>query len=230
MGRRAIRKKSFWKKHWFSMLLSLIVLGLIVGLTALILPLLNPCRTVLKEGGVPVEKVQKKGDLLTMTFEGDVEGILACRKALNLLRAEGKIPERVQWILTEEETELLRGTLEQADYIPAAESPRLETLSADLTLLKLKVELEENGLSVQVRAEETVGLSGKTVTVTAETTKDALSAAATAIPAVLQAINEEGGGIVRCDVIFQEYGQTFAAASYDLTYGDTLFSAAFSEE
>ena len=227
MGRRG-RKKSFWKKNclWF------IGSGILLFLIAIIiffLSLLNPYRSILHRAGVSVEECQWKKDILTLTFQGDSLGILSCRDALNALRAE-KAPETVHWILLQQEQEILTGTIEDVGRMPEPSSPRVETLNEDLTLLKLKYELAKNGISAEIQAEPTVGLTGKTITVTVTTTPEALSKTATPIPAAVKSVNEEGGGIVRCDVLFAQEGGIFAVASYDFAYGDTLFSSAFYQE
>ena len=119
--------------------------------------------------------------------------------------------------------------MEQANYIPTPTSPRVETLGIDITLLKLKYELERNGLSVNLKTEESLGVTGKTVTVTVQTTPDDLIKAESPIRAALEAVNEEGGGIARCNVLFTQNEALFAAASYDLVYGDALYSSLFSK-
>lgn len=227
MGRRG-RKKSFWKKNCLSLIGGGILL-LLIATIIFILSLLNPYRSILHRAGVEVEECQWKKGVLTLTFQGDSLGILSCRDALNTLRAK-KAPETVHWILLQQEQEILTGTIEDVGNLPEPSSPRLETLNEDLTLLKLKYELAKNGISAEIQAEPTVGLTGKTVTVTVTTTPEALSQTATPIPAAVKSVNEEGGGIVRCDVLFAQEGGIFAAASYDFAYGDTLFSSAFYQE
>ncbi len=206
------------------------VLAVLVALLiTLTVTLSNPYRGVLTGAGVSVEKCKLKKGVLTLTFEGDALGILSCRDALNALRAK-KSPDTVEWILQKDGTELLTGRVEQVGYLPESNSPRVETLDNDLTLLKLKYELAQSGLTADVATEPTVGLSGKTVTVTVKTDRGSLAMASTPIPAAVEAVNAEGGGIVRCDVLFTEEGGVFAAASYDFAYGDTLLSSAFYQE
>lgn len=227
MGRRG-RKKSFWKKNclWF---IGSGILLLLIAIIVFLISLTNPYRGILKRADIPMEECQWKKGVLTLTFQGDSLGILSCRDALNVLRAE-KAPETVHWILLQQEQEILTGTVENIGTMPEPSTPRVETLNEDLTLLKLKYELAKNGISAEIQTEPTVGLTGKTVTVTVTTTPEALLKTATPIPAAVKSVNEEGGGIVRCDVLFAQEGGIFAAASYDLAYGDTLFSSAFYQE
>ncbi len=228
MGKRG-RKASFWKKNCLTLIGGGILLLLITAAVVTIGSLINPYRSILNQAGVPVEGCKRSKKELTLTFEGDALGILSCRDALNALRAE-KAPDTVHWILLQQEQEILTGTVEAVGDLQNSSSPRVETLNEDLTLLKLKYELAKNGITANVQAEPTVGLTGKTVTVTVTTAPEGLTQAATAIPAAVESVNEEGGGIVRYDVIFAQEEGVFAAASYDLAYGDTLFSSAFYQE
>lgn len=229
MGRRGRRRVSFWKKNRIALIGGGILIGLICALVLGILSFANPYRGILRRGGVPLEGCQWKKGVLTLTFEGDAIGILSCRDALNLLRAE-KTPEKVEWILIKNQEQILTGTVEQPGILPEPSSPRVETLSEDLTLVKLKYELTKNGISAEVEAESTVGLTGKTITVTVPADLDSFKQIAPFIPAAVDTVNAEGGGIVRCDVLFVQQGGVFAAASYDFAYGDTLLSSAFYQE
>lgn len=221
------RKRSFWRKNRLAILGISMATVLVVAAVFTVIALSNPYRSVLNDAGVSVEKCKLKKDVLTLTFEGDALGILSCRDALNALRANEKTPDTVEWVLAKDEEEILTGRVESVGYLPLPSSPRVETLDEDLTLLKLKYELAQNGLTAEVKAEPTVGLTGKTVTVTVQTDRESLAKASTPVPAAVEAVNEEGGGIVRCDVLFTEEGGLFAAASYDFAYGDTLLSSAF---
>ncbi len=229
MDARRRKKGAFFRKN------RLMILGAAVGvvvlslLVCLILSLSNPYRGVLRNAGVDVEKIQLKKGVLTLTFEGDGLGVLSCRSALNALRAE-KAPDTVVYRLVRDGEELLAGRVERVGVPLADQSPRVETLNEEMTLLKLKYEFARNGYLAQAECSPTVGLSGKTVTVTVQTAPDALLSAATSIPAALEAVNGQGGGIVRCDVLFTEKDGVFAAASYDLAYGDTLYSSAFYQD
>ena len=156
-------------------------------------------------------------------------GILSCRDALNALRAK-KAPQTVEWILVKNGETLLTGTVNQVDTRSGATTSRVETLNEDLTLLKLKYELAKNGCSADLRAQPTVGLTGKTVNVTVNVPREDLASVRMLIPAVVEEVNAQGGGIVRCDVLFSEPAGIFAAASYDFVYGDTLLSSALQEE
>ncbi len=227
MGRRG-RKVSFWKKNRLALIGSGILL-LLIAIVISIVSLSNPYRNILNRAGISTEECKWKKGVLTLTFQGDSLGILSCRDALNTLRAE-KAPKTIHWVLLQQEQEILTGTLEDVGNLPEPSSPRLETLNEDLTLLKLKYELAKNGISAEIQAEPTVGLTGKTITITVTTTPEALTQTATPIPAAVKSVNEEGGGIVRCDVLFAQEGGIFAAASYDFAYGDTLFSSAFYQE
>lgn len=229
MGRRGRRKASFWRKNCLSLIGAGIAAVLVCALIFTVISLANPYRGILKEAGVSVEQCKLKKGVLTLTFEGDSLGILSCRDALNALRAE-KTPETVEWRLVKEEEEILFGTVENVGVLSAPSSPRVETLNEELTVLKLKYELAQNGISTEIQTEPTFGLTGKTVTVTVKTSRELLAKVSTPIPAAVEAVNQEGGGIVRCDVLFAEDQGIFAAVSYDFAYGDTLFSSAFYEE
>lgn len=206
-----------------------VVLIIVAALAFAVIPLLNPYRSLLKDAGVDVEECKYKKGVLSLTLEGDSLGILSCRTALNALRAENP-PERVAWTLVKDGTVLLRGTVDHVGSKRANESPRVETLSEEMTLLKLTFELAQNGISAQGECSPTLGLSGKTITLTVPSNPESLTKISTCVPAVLEAVNREGGGIVRCDVLFSETDGIFAAASYDLVYGDTLYSSAFYQD
>ena len=228
MARR--RKGSFFRKHSLTILGGAVALLLLAGVVLLLVSCSNPYGTLLRQGGVDVEKCRYKDGVLTLTFQGDALGIVACRDALNLIRGEAETPDRVDWILVRDGTEILTGSVISPGNLPEAESPRVETLDDDLTLLKLKYHLAQSGLSAEAKRETSVGISGKTVTLTVPLEDpELLSAAETVIPAAVNAVNDEGGGIVRCTVLFSEEGGVFAAASYDFAYGDALYSSAFSE-
>ncbi len=218
------RKRSFIKRYGGLLLIGGIALILTAVLVTGIAFFLNPYQRTLTRANVEVESCKIKKDVLYLTFEGDAEGILSCRKALSALRAETP-PEQVEWTLTEGDDRILSGTIKQVGYIPPSSSPRVETLSETLTLLKLKYELARSGISGTITAHPTVGAEGKTIRISIETPRDNLEKSAAPIPTVLATVNREGGGIVRCDVLFLENGNLFAAASYDLLYGDTLLSS-----
>ncbi len=226
---RRRRKGSFWRKNRLAILGMGVVVVLAVLLTVLILSLSNPYRRILSNAGVDAKRIQWKQGVLTLTFEGDALGILSCRDALNALR-EKNPPKVVEWILIKDGQQILDGRVENAGALPSPTSPRLETLDEGMTLLKLKYELAQNGILSQIEMEPTVGLTGKTVTVSLQADSESLQTISTTIPAVVKAVNEEGGGILRCDVLFTSEGGLFAAASYDFAYGDTLFSSAFYEK
>ena len=228
MGRRG-RKRSFWKRHGIAIMGSAVLLLIIALITTIVLALTNPYKKALKKADIEPQDVQWKKGILTLTFQGDATGILSCRDALNVLRAK-KTPETVRWILLQGEEEILTGTVESVGDQKPPSSPRVETLNKDLTLLKLKYELTKTGISAEVRAEPTVGLDGKTVTVTLPATEEPLQKTADHVLSAIASVNQEGGGIVRCDVVFKKQGNVFAAASYDFAYGDTLFSSAFYQE
>lgn len=229
MGRRGRRRVSFWRKNGIALIGGGILIVLVAALVFGILSLSNPYRRILRSAGVEMEQCKWKKGVLTLTFQGDALGILSCRDALNALRKE-KTPDRVEWILVKGEEEILSGTVEQPGLLPEPSSPRVETLSEDLTLVKLKYELTKNGVAAQVQSEPTVGLTGKTVTVTVSSDWNSFQTVAPSIPAAVEAVNSEGGGIVRCDVLFAEEEGVFAAASYDFAYGDILLSSAFYQE
>ncbi len=199
----------------------------VVALLGILLPNLNPYKATLKEAGVEFTEFHRKKGEISLTFEGDSLGILACRKALNALRTSKYPFDTLLWTLEKEGEILLTGQVENADSRLSSEEQRVETLNESLTVLKLTYELSQNGFSAEVKSEETEGLEGKTVTVTISATPNDLPKAATALPAALEAVNAQGGGIVRCDVLFLQDGGLFAAASYDLVYDDSLFSSAF---
>lgn len=223
------RKRSFFKRYGSTVLLSVAALVPIVALICLIVSCSNPYRQALRREGVEVEVCKMKKDVLYLSFEGDVEGILSCRKALSALRANTP-PETVAWTLTEEGEEILTGRVERAGYLPPREPPRVETLTQEMTILKLKYQLLQSGLPANVTVEPTVGESGKTVKITLNTTKEDLLKSESPIFAAVKSVNEEGGGIVCCNVIFREDETPIAAVSYDLRYGDTLYSSLFRQE
>ena len=163
------------------------------------------------------------------TFEGDSVGILSCRSALNALRAKNP-PKTVNYRLVKDGEPILSGTVSHVGAKQPNTSPRVETLDREMTLLKLKYELAQSGISAETEAYQTVGISGKTIRVTVKTSPEALQSVVTSLPAALESVNEQGGGIVRCDVLFTEAEGVFAAVSYDLVYGDTLYSSAFSQD
>lgn len=229
MGRRARRRRKFFRKYALTILTSVILTVLLAGIVAVIVSFSNPYARTLRKAGVKTEDFQWKKGVLTLTFEGDSLGILSCRDALNALRAE-KCPETVEWILVKEDVEILSGTVQQAGIVTSPTSPRVETLSEDLTVLKLKYALAQNGISAEISAEPTVGLEGKTLTVTLPAEPEEIKELSAILPMAVESVNAEGGGIVRCDVLFTASGGAFAAASYDFVYGDTLFSTAFYEE
>ncbi len=229
-ARRGRKKASFFKKHLLSLLLAGAVLLLAVCILLSVLPFLNPYKATLREAGVEVEEFHRKKGEISLTLEGDSLGILSCRRALNALRASEHDFDTVLWRLVKDGEEIQRGTVEHADTPVPTAGQRVETLAEDLTLLKLKYQLAQNGLSAEITAEETVGLTGKTVTVTVSAPRETLTKAATTVPAAIEAVNGQGGGIVRCDVLFTQEGGLYAAASYDFVYGDSLFSSAFREQ
>ncbi len=229
MGRRGRRRVSFWRKNFLWFICGGILILLISALVFGILSFSNPYRKILRRAGVEMEQCKWKKGVLTLTFQGDAVGILSCRDALNALRSE-KTPDQVDWILVKGEEKILSGTVEEPGFLPEPSSPRVETLSEDLTLVKLKYELTQNGITAQVQSEPTVGLNGKTVTVTVSADLDSFKQIAPSLPSAVETVNAQGGGIVRCDVIFAEEGGVFAAASYDFAYGDTLLSSAFYQE
>ncbi len=226
---RRRRKVSFFRKHRLTLIaIAVGVLVLALGIP-LVSSLVNPYGATLRKSGVKTEKIQWKKDVLTLTFEGDSVGILSCRSALNALREE-KPPPTLQYVLVKDGNEILTGTVSRVGVKKSDLSPRVETLNDEMTLLKLAYELAQSGISAQGEFSPTQGLSGKTVTVTARVDRENLRSAATSIPAALEAVNEQGGGIVRCDVLFTEEEGVFASVSYDLVYGDTLYSSAFYED
>lgn len=229
MGRQAARRRrkfAFLRKNFLSVAGIVLILTVIAALLFALLPLLNPYRSLLKDAGVDAEECHYKKGVLSLTLQGDSLGILSCRTALNALRAENP-PDTVAWTLVKDGETILTGTVDHVASKKTTESPRVETLSEEMTLLKLTYELAQNGISAQGECSPTVGLSGKTVTLTVPTNLESLTKISTCVPAVLEAVNREGGGIVRCDVLFAEDNGIFAAASYDLVYGDTLYSSAF---
>lgn len=229
MGRRARRRRNFIRKYALTILAAVVLTALAAGMIALIFAFSNPYGRALRKAGVKTEDLQWKKGVLTLTFEGDALGILSCRDALSALRAE-KCPETVEWILTKDGETIHSGTVEQAGTVTVPSTSRVETLNEDLTILKLKYALAQNGMTAEVSAEPTVGLEGKTLTVTLPAEPEEIKELSAILPVAVESVNAEGGGIVRCDVLFTASGGAFAAASYDFVYGDTLFSSAFYEE
>lgn len=229
MEARRRRKGAFFRKNRLTLIavgIGVLIVGLVVGW---IVSASNPYRSILRKADVDVEKVQVKQDVVTLTFEGDSVGILSCRSALNALRAKNP-PKTVNYRLVKDGEPILSGTVSHVGVKQPNASPRVETLDREMTLLKLKYELAQSGISAETEAYQTVGISGKTIRVTVQTTPQALQSVVTSLPAALESVNEQGGGIVRCDVLFTEAEGVFAAVSYDLVYGDTLYSSAFSQD
>ena len=222
------RKPKWWRRHKTTILLFALLLIAGTILTVLVLDH-NPYRDFLQEAKVPFLDCDTKGDTLSVTLSGDEEGVLICRRTLNLLRASENPPENLHWIFTENDTVLSEGTVEHLTYLPTPTSPRVETLEEDLTVLKLKYELEQSGLSAAVAADSDEGLDGKAISVTVETSQDKVKNVLVTLSAAVNAVNEEGGGIGRYNVLFTQDGALFAAASLDLTYGDTLYSSFFNQ-
>ncbi len=229
MGRRARRRRNLFRKYALTFAAGVILAALTAGIVVLIVVFSNPYGRTLRKAGVKTEDLQWKKGVLTLTFEGDALGILSCRDALNALRAE-QCPETVEWILTKDGETIHLGTVEQAGTVTAPSTSRVETLSEDLTVLKLKYALAQNGMTAEISAEPTVGLEGKTLTVTLPAEPEKIKELSAILSVAVESVNAEGGGIVRCDVLFTASGGAFAAASYDFVYGDTLFSTAFYEE
>ena len=229
MGRRARRRRNFIRKYALTFAFGVVLTVLTAGIIALIFAFSNPYGRALRKAGVKPEDLQWKKGVLTLTFEGDALGILSCRDALSALRAE-QCPETVEWILTKDGENIHSGTVQQAGTVTAPSTSRVETLNEDLTVLKLKYALAQNGMTAEISAEPTVGLKGKTLTVTLPADPQEITVLSAAVPAAVESVNAEGGGIVRCDLLFTASGGAFAAASYDFVYGDTLFSSAFREE
>lgn len=206
-----------------------VVAGIAVLVAAIVFFFQNPYASLLEEADVSFTECEGDEELLKISFEGDAEGILECRKALNALRKGENPPKTVEWTLLQGETVLTQGRVEHLGFLPAPETPRVETMEEDLTLLKLKYELEQSGLSVSLRGARSENPSGKVLAVTVSGKEEDAKNALSILPAALQAMNEEGGGIVRVSVLFYDYGTLFAAADYDLAYGDVLLSSKLAE-
>lgn len=231
MGRHSAprrRKPKWWRRHKTTLLLSGILLIAAVA-AALLIFTHDPYGELLREAGIPFVKCETDGTTLRITLEGDSHGILACRKVLNTLRAAGNPPETLEWTLTLGSAPLLTGRTERLSFVPPPTSPRVETLEEDMTVLKLKYELEQSGLNIAISPQATLGINGKTISITVECPKDSAKPALQTVAAAIAAVNEEGGGVVRYNLHFTDYGELFAAASYDLYYGDTLFSSFFTQ-
>lgn len=182
----------------------------------------------LRRAGIDFEECRRKNDVLTLCFAGDATGILSCRQALNVVRAE-TWPETVIWRTETSGEVFAEGRLDHASVQKRSNQVRIETLSEDLTLLKIRYELERCGLAAQVSFCPTVGAEGKTLRVRLDTSLDRLASAAVVFLPVLHEVNVEGGGIVRCDVEFYENDVLFACVSYDFLYGDVLRSSALQD-
>ncbi|MBP3300929.1 MAG: hypothetical protein J6M34_05435 [Clostridia bacterium] len=206
-----------------------VVAGIAVLVSAIVFFFQNPYESLLEDAGVAFAECEGDEEVLKISFNGDAEGILQCRKALNALREGENPPETVEWTLLQGEEILTQGTVEHVGFLPAPESPRVETMEEDLTVLKLKYELEQSGLSVKIQGARTQNPDGKALTVTVNGKEEDAKNALSILPAALRAMNGEGGGIVRVTVLFYDYGTLFAAADYDLAYGDVLLSSKLAE-
>lgn len=206
------------------------VLAAAVGIALLLLsPKADRLETVLAEAGIEWRKFENKNGTVTLTLDGDGEGILACRKALNAWRTSEDCPETLHWILTDGETEFATGTVEQVAYQTREETPRVETLDEEMTVFKLECELEPLDLSVQkITAEQTE--HGKALTIVLHAEEAEISATQRPILAAVRAVHEEGGGIAQYTVRYENEGKLLAAASYDLVYGDVLTSSLLQEQ
>jgi len=214
---------------------ALILAGLLILAVAIALPIYlfgtDPYEQLLTDGGIEPVECRTEDGTLYLTFAGDVEGILSCRNAVTLLRNSDVTPKKICWTLTEGEKILRTGTVENPDHVPAPETPRVETLNEEQTEIKLYFELTTSNLRVStVKAEKAPEGTGKTVTVRINCSRDSARYYVGTARAAIRAINEEGGGVLRCNVFFCENDTPFAVASMDLKYGDTLLSALFPED
>ena len=119
-----------------------VVAGIAVLVAAIVFFFQNPYASLLEEADVSFAECEGDEELLKISFEGDAEGILECRKALNALREGENPPKTVEWTLLQGETVLTQGRVEHLGFLPAPETPRVETMEEDLTLLKLQYELK----------------------------------------------------------------------------------------
>lgn len=220
------------KKEWIKALRipALILAALLVLATAIALPVFlfgnDPYEQLLENGGITPTECREEDGTLYLTFEGDVEGILSCRNAINLLRQSDITPKNLCWTLKNGETVIKTETLEDLGYLPPAESPRVETLDEESTELKLVMELTLNHLKyTKVTAEKAPDGSGKILTVHIDCPESSAPYYVSSVRAALKAVNTEGGGIQQCNVFFDRDGTTYAAAAIDLEYGDTLLSS-----
>lgn len=209
---------------------ALILAALLILAVVIALPIFlfgnDPYEQLLADGGITPTECREEDGTLYLTFEGDVEGVLTCRNAINLLRQSDITPKNLCWTLKNGETVIKTETLEDLSYLPAAESPRVETLNEESTELKMVMELTFNRLKyTQVKAEKAPDGSGKILTVHIDCPESSAPYYVSSVRAALKAVNTEGGGILRCNVFFDRDGITYAAAAIDLEYGDTLLSS-----
>lgn len=215
-----------------TVILALIAVVLAVAAVAvfiLLRPKADRLETVLAEAGITWREFKNENGTVTLTLDGDGEGILACRKALNTWREGDVCPETLHWILTDGETEFATGTVEQVAYQTREETPRVETLDGQMTVFKLKCELEPLGLDVrEVTSAQTE--HGKALTIVLHAEQDALFATKRPILAAVRAVHEEGGGIAQYTVRYENEDGLLAVESYDLVYGDVLTSSLLQEQ
>lgn len=220
------RRRSFWRRfRWW--ILGGAVLLLAAGITVTCILLTNdPYKKVLKNVGIEPAQYDKTKQTVSVTFDKDAQGVLLCREALNAWRAAEKHPKTVEWTITGGK-QPVKGTIENLDYIPEPQSPRVETLGEEITRVKLIGVFMESGISATVEFLPTLGAEGKTVSIQMESTADDVQEDLPPVLTALRAVNEEGGGIIRCNVTFTENDTVIAVASYDLLYGDEILSSLF---
>ena len=228
MGKHSSRKRSFFRRLrpiWYAVFAAVLLLAAALGI---FFAQDSPCRRVLDRAGISYRSCKERNGVVFLAFDGDASGILTFRQALSALRSECA-PGTVEWSLWEGEQQVRGGRLEHASSVVAPESSRVETLDAALTELKLKYELEQSGLSAEVKTASLTNPKGKAVRIVVETGPESLSGSLLSVSGAVSAVNGEGGGILRCDVLFQQNGILFAAASYDFIYGDILTSSLLSD-
>ena len=124
----------------------------------------------------------------------------------------------------------VKGTVENLDFRPEPQSPRVETLGEAITKVKLVGALTESNVSAEIEFLPTLGADGKTVSIRVESMEEDVKADLAPVLTAIRAVNEEGGGIVRYNVEFYQKESFIACASYDLLYGDEIISSLLSQE
>ncbi|MBO5222577.1 MAG: hypothetical protein J6C26_09720 [Clostridia bacterium] len=208
----------------------LITAGLLVIAAAVALPILlfgsNPYEELLVNGGLNPSECWEEDETLFITFEGDMDGILACREAIVLLRQSEIAPRNLCWTLTADGTILHSETIIDFSSALPANTPLSEPLDEEATEVNIYMELTLQSIKAsKIQALSAPNEEGKIVTAHVERKEQSAPGTVGNIRTALKAVNEKGGEILYCNVYYCDDGVPYAVASIDLQYGDTLLSA-----